>query len=60
VITELLSLEVDKEVVIPRIIRRDVKEMFIGKVDVDRGIGGVRGESRDKFSENQGLLTLRC
>ena len=34
--------------------------MFIGKVSIDGGTGGVRGESRDKFSENEGLLTLRC
>jgi hypothetical protein len=37
-----------------------VKEMFIGKVGVDEGTGGVIGEGRDKFGENEGLLTLRC
>jgi hypothetical protein len=40
--------------------RSDVKEMFVRKVGVDGGTGGVRGEGRDKFSENEGLLTLRC
>jgi hypothetical protein len=55
VVTELLSLEVDEEVAIPRIIQCDVKEMFVGKVSIDRGIGGVRGEGRDKFDENEGL-----
>jgi hypothetical protein len=60
VVTELLSAEIDEEVVVPRIIRGDVKEIFIGKVGVDGGIGGVRGEGHDEFSENEGLLTLRC
>jgi hypothetical protein len=60
VVTELLSVEIYKEVVVPKIIRRDVKNMFIRKVGVDGGTGGVRGEGHDKFSENKGLLTLRC
>jgi hypothetical protein len=60
VVNKILSLEVDKKVVIPRIIRRNVKEMFIGKVGIDRGTSGVRGEGRNKFGENEGLLTLRC
>jgi hypothetical protein len=60
VVIELLSSEVDEEVAIPRIIRSDVKEMFVGKVGVDGGTGGVRGEGRDKFYENKGLITLRC
>jgi hypothetical protein len=60
VVTEILSLEVDEEVAVPRIIRSDVKEMFVGKVGVDGGTGGVRGKGCDKFGENQGLLTLRC
>jgi hypothetical protein len=60
VVTELLSSEVDEEVSVPRIIRSDVKEMFVEKVGVDGGTGGVRGEGRDKFDENEGLLTLRC
>jgi hypothetical protein len=60
VVTELLSSEVDEKVIVPRIIRSDVKEMFVWKVGVDEGAGGVRGEGRDKFGENEGLLTLRC
>jgi hypothetical protein len=59
-VTEILSSEVDEKVVVPRIIQSDVKEMFVGKVSVDGGTGGVRGEVRDKFGENEGLLTLRC
>ena len=55
-----MSSEVDKEVIVPRIIRSDVKEMFIRKVSVDGGTGGVRGEGCDKFEENEGLLTLKC
>jgi hypothetical protein len=57
---DLLSSEVDEEVVVPRIIRINVKEMFVWKVGVDGGAGGVRGEGPDKFGENEGLLTLRC
>jgi hypothetical protein len=38
--------------------RSDVKEMFIGKVSIDRGAGCVRGKGRDKFGENEGLITL--
>jgi hypothetical protein len=60
VVTELLISKVDEEVTVPGIIRSDVKEMFVRKVGVDGGTGGVRGEGRDKFSENEGLLTLRC
>jgi hypothetical protein len=33
--------------------------MFVEKFGVDGGTGGVRGEGHDKFSENEGLLTLR-
>ena len=55
-----MSSEVDKEVVVPRIIRSDVKEVFVGKVGIDGGTGGVRGEGRDKFGENEGFLTLGC
>jgi hypothetical protein len=60
VVTELLSSEVDEEVIVPRIIRCNVKEMFVRKVNIDGGTGGVRGEGRDKFGKNEGLLTLRC
>ena len=55
-----MSLEVNEKVTIPRIIRSDVKEMFVWKVGVDGDAGGVRGEGCDKFGENEGLLTLRC
>jgi hypothetical protein len=59
VVTKILSSEVDDEVSVPRIIRSDVKEMFVGKVGVVWGTGGVRGEGHDKFGVNKGLLTLR-
>ena len=55
-----MSSEVDEEVVVPRFIRSDVKEMFIGKVRVDGGTRCVRGKVCDKFGENEGLLTLGC
>jgi hypothetical protein len=60
VVTELLSSEVDEKVIVPGIIRSNVKEMFVEKVGIDGGTGGVRGEGHDKFGENEGLLTLRC
>jgi hypothetical protein len=60
VVTELLASEVDEEVIVPRIIRSDVKEVFVRKVSVDGGTGGVRGEGCDNFDENEGLLTLGC
>jgi hypothetical protein len=60
VVTKLLSVEIDEEVAIPRIIQSDVKEIFVRKGSVDGGTGGVRGEGHDKFGENEGLLTLRC
>jgi hypothetical protein len=60
VVTEILSSEIDEKVVVPRIVRSDVEEMFVEKVGVDGGTGGVRGEGCDKFGENEGLLTLRC
>jgi hypothetical protein len=60
VVTELLSSEVDEEVAVPRIIRSDIKEMFVGKVGIDGGTGSVRGEGRDEFGESEGLLALRC
>ena len=59
-VTKILSSDIEEEVIVPRIIRSDVKEMFVGKVGVDEGTGGVRGEGCDKFNENEGLLTLRC
>jgi hypothetical protein len=60
VVTKLLSSEIDEEVTVPRIIQSDVKEVFVRKVSIDGGTGGVRGEGRDKFSENEGLLALGC
>ena len=59
-VTEILSSKVDEEVTVPRIIQSAIKEVFIGKVSVDRGTGGVRGEGRENFGENEGLLTLGC
>ena len=59
-VTEILSSKVDEEVTVPRIIRSDVKEVFIEKVSIDGGIGCVRGEGRDKFGENEGFLSLGC
>jgi hypothetical protein len=60
VVTKILISEVDEEVVVPRIIRSDVKEVFVGKVNIDGGIDCVRGEGCDKFSENEGFIALGC
>jgi hypothetical protein len=34
--------------------------MFVRKVSIDGGTGCARGKGCDKFSENEGLLTLWC
>ena len=60
VVTELLGLEVDEEVVVPRIIRSDIKEMFIGEVGIDWGTGSIEGEGYDKFDEDESFLFLGC
>jgi hypothetical protein len=60
VATKILSSEVDEEVIVPRIIRSDVKEVFIWKFGIDGGTGCVRGEGHDKFSEDEGFLSLGC
>jgi hypothetical protein len=60
VVTEILGLEVDKEVVIPRIIQSDVKEMFVGEVDIDGGTSSIRGEGHDKFDKDERFLSLGC
>jgi hypothetical protein len=60
VVTELLGSEVDEEVVVPRIIRSDVKEMFIRELGIDGGAGSIGREGCDKFGENERFLTLGC
>jgi hypothetical protein len=60
VVTEILGSEVDEEFTVPRIIRSDIKEMFIREVSIDGGTGSIRGEGRDKFDEDESILSLRC
>jgi hypothetical protein len=60
VVTELLGSEVDEEVAIPRVIRSDVKEMFVREVGIDGGAGSVRGECHEKFGKDKGFLSLGC
>jgi hypothetical protein len=60
VVTKLLGSEVDKEVTVPRIIRSDVKEMFVEEVSIDRGTGSIIGKGRDKFGEYESFLSLGC
>jgi hypothetical protein len=35
VVSKFLGSEVDEKIIVPRIIRGDVKEMFIGEVGID-------------------------
>jgi hypothetical protein len=60
VVTKFFILEVDEEVVVARIIRSDVKEVFVKKVGIDGGTGCVRGEGCDKFGGNEGFISLGC
>jgi hypothetical protein len=60
VVIKLLGSEVDEEVVVPRIIQSDVKEMFIGEVGIDGGTGSIGGEDCDKFEEDKSFLSLGC
>ena len=55
-----MGLEVDEEAAVPRIIRSDVKEMFIGEVGIDRGNGSIRGEGCDEFGKDERFLSLGC
>jgi hypothetical protein len=60
VVTKLFGSEVEEEVVIPRIIQSDVKEMFIGEVGIDGGTSSIGGEGYDKFDEDERFLALGC
>jgi hypothetical protein len=60
VVTELLGSEVDEEVIVPRVIQSDVKEMLIREVGIDGGTGSIEGEGYDKFDEDERFLFLGC
>jgi hypothetical protein len=60
VVSELLCSEVDEEIIIPRIIRRDVKEMFIGEVSIDGSTGSIGRKCRNEFGKDEGFLSLGC
>jgi hypothetical protein len=60
VVYEFLCSEIDENIIIPRAIQGDVKEMFIGEVSFHGGMGSIRGECHDEFSENKGFLSLGC
>jgi hypothetical protein len=57
---EILCLEVDKEIAIPRIIQGDVKEILIGEVSIDGSIGSIGRKSCNEFNEDVGFLSLGC
>jgi hypothetical protein len=60
VVSEFLCSEVDEKIVVPRVIRGDVKEMFIGEVGIDGGTGSIRGKCHNEFGEDEGFLSLGC
>jgi hypothetical protein len=60
VVSEFLCSEVDEKIDIPRVIRGDVKEMFVGEVSIDEGMGSIGGERHDEFGEDKGFLALGC
>jgi hypothetical protein len=60
VVSKLLCSEVDEEIVVPRVIRRDEKEMFIREVGIDRRVGSIRRKCRNEFGKDEGFLSLGC
>jgi hypothetical protein len=52
--------KVDEKIAVPRVIRGDVKEMFVEEVGIDGGMGGIKGKCRDEFGEDKGFLSLGC
>ena len=60
VVSKFLCSEVDKKIVIPRIIRGDVKEMFVGEIDIDRRTSSIRGKCRNEFGKDEVFLSLGC
>jgi hypothetical protein len=49
---KLLCLKVDEEVVVPRVIRRYVEEVFV------RGILSIRGKIHNEFGEEKHFLAF--
>jgi hypothetical protein len=41
VVSKFLGSEVDENIVVPRVIQRDEKEMFVMEFGIDRGIGSI-------------------
>ena len=60
VVSKILYSEVDEEIVIPRIIQGDVKEMFFGEVSIDGSIDSIGGKCCNEFSKDEGFLALGC
>jgi hypothetical protein len=60
VVSELLYSEVDEEITIPRVIRRDEKEMFIREVSIDGRVGSIRRKCHNEFDKEKGFLALGC
>jgi len=60
VASKFLCSEVDEKIVLPRIIRGDVKEMFVREISIDGGTGSIIGKFCNEFGEGEGFLALWC
>jgi hypothetical protein len=60
VVSKLLFLEVDEEIIVPWIIRGDVKEMFIREVGIDGRTVSIGGKCHNEFGKDKGFLFLGC
>jgi hypothetical protein len=57
---KLLCSEVDDEIDVPRIIRGDVKEMFVWEVGIEGGTGSIGRKFHNEFGKYEGFLALGC
>jgi hypothetical protein len=53
VISELLCSKVDEDISIPRVIRRDEKEMFVREVSINRRVCSIRRKCRNEFGKEE-------
>jgi hypothetical protein len=60
VVSKILCSEVDEEIVVPRDIRWDEKEMFVGEIGIDGSTGSITRKCCDEFSQDEGFLALGC
>ena len=60
VVSKFLGSEVEKNIVVPRVIRGDEKEMFVGEVSIDRSVGSIRRKCHNEFGKDEGFLAIGC